>query len=75
MVASVTAMTDMSGEQVRVEAPKESTASMPRDLTLFAKEIEENDGKVELLSNNPLAEGLQEPVNERSWYLIGGSSS
>jgi len=75
LAASVTAITDMSPEHMRKEAPKESTASMPRNLTPFAKVMDENEGECELLSSNPLAEGLQGSLNERSRYLMGRSSS
>ncbi len=37
--------------------------------------MDENEGEAELASSNPLAEELQGPVNDRSWYLIGRSSS
>ena len=65
----------MSFEHMRKEAPSESTAWMARDWTPFAKMMDANEGEVEVLSTTPFAEGLQDAVNERSWYLMGPSSS
>jgi len=56
---SATKLTDMSGEQNRLEAPRESMASIPRDLMPFASVIDGKKGADEALSKNPLAEGLQ----------------
>jgi len=72
---SATELTDMSGKQVRLEAPRESMASIPRDLMPFTSVIDEKKGAAEELSKNPLAEGLQDSLKDKSLYLMGLSSS
>ena len=73
--AADAALTDMSDEHVRNEAPRESVASIPSDLTPLATLMDANEGAADELSTWPLEVELHDVVNASSRYLTGASAS